>query len=134
MVSSCNMPSCGDSRSCVKETDDNDGLKTFVSLSSQIFRCQVIQDPTAFWTHFDTLVFLIILLAQLRNVRIQRLFLVRMVLSSVETLAFLIQTHFYTNLTSNIKNTFTLVSVDVCFFYFFDRSVKFYRKYSKNLL
>ena len=58
LVSVCSMSSWGDSRTCVKKPDDNDGLWTSLYLSSQIFRYKVTQDATvkaAAWTHFETL-------------------------------------------------------------------------------
>jgi len=61
LVSSCTMSSWGDSRTCVKGPDDNDGLWTSMYLSSQIFRYKVTQDPivkSTAWTHFEALEFL----------------------------------------------------------------------------
>ncbi|CAF1545127.1 unnamed protein product, partial [Adineta ricciae] len=46
LVSSCYMSSWGDSRTCIKRADENDGLWTSMYLSSQIFRYQVTQDVT----------------------------------------------------------------------------------------
>ncbi|CAF1040172.1 unnamed protein product [Adineta ricciae] len=61
LVSGCSMSSWGDSRTCVKGPDDNDGLCTSKYLSSQIFRYKVTQDAavkTSAWTHFEALEFL----------------------------------------------------------------------------
>ena len=58
LVSSCGMSSWGDSRTCLKESDDNDGLWTSMYLSSQIFRYVVTRDAavrSAAWTHFEAL-------------------------------------------------------------------------------
>ncbi|CAF5190762.1 unnamed protein product, partial [Rotaria sp. Silwood1] len=58
LVSSCSMSSWGDSRTCNKGPDDNDGLCTSKYLSSQIFRYKVTQDPavkTSAWAHFEAL-------------------------------------------------------------------------------
>ncbi|CAF3757405.1 unnamed protein product [Rotaria sp. Silwood1] len=58
LVSGCGMSSWGDSRTCVKGPDDNDGLWTSMYLSSQIFRYRVTQDATvkaSAWTHFEAL-------------------------------------------------------------------------------
>ncbi|CAF0955472.1 unnamed protein product [Adineta steineri] len=58
LVSGCSMSSWGDSRTCVKGPDDNDGLWTSMYLSSQIFRYRVTQDETvkaSAWTHFEAL-------------------------------------------------------------------------------
>jgi len=58
LVSDCNMSTWGDSRTCVKRPDDNDGLWTSIYLSSQIFRYKVTQDETvkaSAWTHFEAL-------------------------------------------------------------------------------
>ena len=58
LVSGCAMSSWGDSRTCVKRPDDNDGLWTSLYLSSQIFRYKVTHDATvkaSAWTHFETL-------------------------------------------------------------------------------
>ena len=55
LVSGCGMSSWGDSRTCVKGPNDNDGLWTSIYLSSQIFRYRVTQDAAAkasAWTHF----------------------------------------------------------------------------------
>ncbi|CAF3325457.1 unnamed protein product [Rotaria sp. Silwood2] len=58
LVSSCSMSSWGDSRTCNKGPDDNDGLCTSKYLSSQIFRYKVTQDEavkTSAWAHFEAL-------------------------------------------------------------------------------
>lgn len=52
------MSSWGDSRTCVKGPDDNDGLWTSMYLRSQIFRSRVTKDVTvkaSAWTHFEAL-------------------------------------------------------------------------------
>ncbi|CAF3718897.1 unnamed protein product [Rotaria sordida] len=57
-ISSCNMSSWGDSRTCVKGPDDNDGLWTSMYLTSQIFRYAVMRDPmikVQAWKHFEAL-------------------------------------------------------------------------------
>ena len=58
LVSGCSMSSWGDSRTCIKGPDDNDGLWTSIYLSSQIFRYRVTQDATvkaSAWTHFEAM-------------------------------------------------------------------------------
>ena len=58
LVSSCGMSSWGDTRTCVKGADDNDGLWTSMYLSSQVFRYVVTRDTAvrdAAWTHFEAL-------------------------------------------------------------------------------
>lgn len=58
LVSGCGMSSWGDSRTCVKGPNDNDGLWTSIYLSSQIFRYRVTQDAAAkasAWIHFEAL-------------------------------------------------------------------------------
>ncbi|CAF2795018.1 unnamed protein product [Rotaria sp. Silwood2] len=58
LVSGCSMSLWGDSRTCVKGSDDNDGLWTSIYLSSQIFRYKVTKDVTvkaSAWTHFEAL-------------------------------------------------------------------------------
>ncbi|CAF0856268.1 unnamed protein product [Adineta steineri] len=58
LVSGCDMTSWGDSRTCIKGPDDNDGLWTSMYLSSQIFRYAVTQDTAvkmSAWRHFETL-------------------------------------------------------------------------------
>ncbi len=58
LVSTCKMLSWGDSRTCIKGADDNDGLWTSMYLSSQIFRYQVTQNATvkaSAWKHFEAL-------------------------------------------------------------------------------
>jgi hypothetical protein len=58
LVSGCSMSSWGDSRTCVKGPDDNDGLWTSMYLTSQIFRYVVTKDASvklSAWTHFEAL-------------------------------------------------------------------------------
>ncbi|CAF1472555.1 unnamed protein product [Rotaria sordida] len=58
LISNCTMSLWGDSRTCVKGPDDNDGLWTSMYLSSQIFRYVVAQDlaiKASAWTHFQSL-------------------------------------------------------------------------------
>jgi hypothetical protein len=58
LISGCGMYSWGDTRTCVKGPDDNDGLWTSMYLTSQIFRYVVTQDATvkaSAWTHFEAL-------------------------------------------------------------------------------
>lgn len=58
LVSSCSMTSWGDTRTCVKGPDDNDGLWTSMYLASQVFRYAVTRDPTIksqAWKHFEAL-------------------------------------------------------------------------------
>lgn len=58
LVSGCDMSSWGDSRTCVKGADDNDGLWTSMYLSSQIFRYATTRDTAvrdAAWIHFEAL-------------------------------------------------------------------------------
>ena len=54
LVSSCGMSSWGDSRTCVKGSDDNDGLWTSMYLSSQIFRYVVTRDIAVRASGLDT--------------------------------------------------------------------------------
>ncbi|CAF1590396.1 unnamed protein product [Didymodactylos carnosus] len=58
LVSSCDMSSWGDTRTCVKGPDDNDGLWTSMYLGSQVFRYAVTQDAKVkaeAWKHFEAL-------------------------------------------------------------------------------
>ncbi|CAF0953004.1 unnamed protein product [Adineta steineri] len=58
LVSTCDMSSWGDIRTCIKGPDDNDGLWTSMHLSSQIFRYMVTKDPAvkaSAWKHFEAL-------------------------------------------------------------------------------
>ncbi|CAF1093578.1 unnamed protein product [Rotaria sp. Silwood1] len=57
-ISDCSMSSWGDSRTCIKEPDDNDGLWTSMYLASQIFRYVVTQDARVkaqAWKHFEAM-------------------------------------------------------------------------------
>jgi hypothetical protein len=57
-VSDCGMSIWGDSRSCVKGPNDNDGLWTSMYLGSQIFRYAVTKDfnvKQSAWKHFQSL-------------------------------------------------------------------------------
>ncbi|CAF4073892.1 unnamed protein product, partial [Adineta steineri] len=57
-VSDCSMSSWGDSRTCIKESDDNDGMWTSMYLASQIFRYVVTQDARVkaqAWKHFEAM-------------------------------------------------------------------------------
>ncbi|CAF1036102.1 unnamed protein product [Adineta steineri] len=58
LVSDCSMSSWGDSRTCIKEPDDNDGQWTSMYLASQIFRYVVTQDARVkaqAWKHFEAM-------------------------------------------------------------------------------
>ncbi|CAF1074064.1 unnamed protein product [Rotaria magnacalcarata] len=58
LVSGCSMTSWGDTRTCIKGPDDNDGLWTSMYLASQVFRYAVIRDPaikSQAWKHFEAL-------------------------------------------------------------------------------
>ncbi|CAF4572605.1 unnamed protein product [Rotaria sp. Silwood2] len=58
LVSDCTMSSWGDSRTCIKEPDDNDGQWTSMYLASQIFRYVVTQDSrikAQAWKHFEAM-------------------------------------------------------------------------------
>ncbi|CAF2737378.1 unnamed protein product [Rotaria sp. Silwood2] len=58
LVSSCDMSSWGDTRTCVKGPDDNDGLWTSTYLGSQVFRYALTRDPMVkaqAWRNFEAL-------------------------------------------------------------------------------
>jgi hypothetical protein len=58
LISPCYMSSWGDTRTCLTQTDDNNGLWTSMYLSSQIFRYLVTKDATvraSAWVHFEAL-------------------------------------------------------------------------------
>ncbi|CAF3544565.1 unnamed protein product [Rotaria sp. Silwood1] len=57
-VSDCSMSSWGDGRTCIKESDDNDGEWTSMYLASQVFRYAVTQDTRVkaqAWRHFEAM-------------------------------------------------------------------------------
>ncbi|CAF3118058.1 unnamed protein product [Rotaria sp. Silwood2] len=58
LVSGCDMSSWGDTRTCVKGPDDNDGLWTSMYLGGQVFRYALTRDPMVkaqAWRNFEAL-------------------------------------------------------------------------------